>query len=403
MLIRSLSKYINTFAKMFQLKKSTMKNTEPRKNNKIKTPRKQKTVPDILVGEREKSVKGNKEQFRRWLFIDKLLSGNNKGYQVKDITKKVNEFLASEGISKRNGKAKTVSERTIYDDLKSIESIFSPKIQFERIKDEFDNIGFIRYAETGMSIFNVNISEEEYTRLKFILQQSRAFILPEIFEETEGLIDRLYNPSPLSISKQRFIPRNIIQTQRNESDGVWLNELIQHITNKHCISIEYNKSGLSNIRYKLAPLGLKEYRGKWYLIGHDLENFAKDQKIFRLSRIQNMYRIKDAFPSITAYFDLQDYFKYSIGIHHELSGKTIHVSVLLKNEFWIEELSLFKINETQSITLLGKEALLEFETYDSYELIEFIISLGATAEVKSPKKLRDDLALHLEGIRKNYI
>ncbi len=363
---------------------------------------KQKTVPIIGDSATVKTVKGNKEQFRRWLFIDKLLSGNSRGYRVKDITRMVNDFLANEGILQRNGKPKVVSERTIYDDLTALESIFSPKVQLDRIKDEMDGAGYVRYAQANMSIFNVNISEEEYTRLKFILNQSKGMIQPEIFEETHGLIDKLYNPSSFAISKQRSMPSNIVHIVRNELDGKWLNELIQNITNKQCISIEYNKTGMKGIRYRLAPLGLKEYRGKWYLIGHDLNDSSRDQKLFRVSRIQNMYRIKDAFPSITVYFDLQDYFKYSIGIHQKLNGKTINVSILLKDAYWIEELSHFKVNETQSITLMGQYAMLEFETYESHELIEFIISLGTSAEIKSPESVKKKLLNHLDDIKKMY-
>ncbi len=380
-----------------------MKTGKSLKVTKKQPDQKQKTVPIIGDGATVKTVKGNKEQFRRWLFIDKLLAGNSRGYRVKDITRMVNDFLADEGVLQRNGKPKVVSERTIYDDLTALESIFSPKVQLERIKDEIDGAGYVRYAQANMSIFNVNISEEEYTRLKFILNQSKGMIHPEIFEETQGLIDKLFNPSPFTISKQRSMPTNIIQTERNELDGKWLNELIQHMTNKNCISIEYNKTGLVGKRYRLAPLGLKQYRGKWYLIGHDLEDFKRDQKVFRVSRIQNLYRIQDAFPSITEYFDLQEYFKYSIGIHQKLNGQTIKVSILLKDQFWIQELSLFKVNETQSITEIGvNEALLEFDTYDSPELIEFVLSLGATAEVKSPDSIRKKLINHLYEIKKMY-
>lgn len=364
---------------------------------------KQKNVPSIGDGTAAKTVKGNKEQFRRWLFIDKLLSGNSRGYRVKDITRMVNDFLADEGVLQRNGKPKVVSERTIYDDLTALESIFAPKIQLERIKDEIDGTGYVRYTQSSMSIFNVNISEEEYTRLKFILNQSKGMIQHEIFEETQGLIDKLYNPSPFAISKKRSMPTNIIQTERNEWDGKWLNELIQNITNRHCILIEYNKTGMKGIRYRLAPLGLKEYRGKWYLIGHDLEDFKRDQKIFRVSRIQNMYRIQNPFPSITEYFDMQEYFKYSIGIHQKLNGETIKVVVLLKDNFWIQELGKFKINSTQTLTEIGvNEALLEFETYDSHELIEFIISLGTAAEIKSPESLKKKLFKHIDDIKKMY-
>ncbi len=343
----------------------------------------------------EKNVKGNKEQFRRWLLIDRWLSNNTNGFTVKEITALINEQLAEDGITKRNGKPKSVSERTIYDDLNGIQDIFSQKVEI--VRERIENCTVVKYAHPTMSIFNVNITQEEYTRLMFILKQSKSLVDDDIYKETEHLIKRLLNPSSFSLVKQKELPTQFIQTDSTSLDARWLNDLLQCISNKICIRMDYNRNGLSAKRYHLAPLALKQHKGKWYLVGHDLENFEKDQKVFRVSRIVQLIRSSEKFPSITSYFNINDYFKYSIGIHQEVNGKTIHVSMQILDKFWMQELALFPMNETQKLTELEDGTMqLDIETYDSKELIDQLLVFGRGVKLISPESVRKKLLAKLE-------
>ncbi len=373
----------------------------PQKKKAATPTKKAPNVKKSSLPTNEKTVKGNKEQFRRWLIIDRLLSNSTDGFTVKGITRMVNEHLEEDGITKRNGKPKSVSERTIYDDLNGIQDIFSQKVEIVRERNE--GVTLVKYAHPTMSIFNVNITQEEYTRLMFILKQSKSLVDEGIYNETEHLIKRLLNPSSFSLVKQKELPTQFIQTDSTALDARWLNDLLQCITNKICIKMEYNRNGLNAKRYHLAPLALKQHKGKWYLVGHDLENFEKDQKVFRVSRIVQLIRSAEKFPSITSYFNINEYFYHSIGIHQEVNGKTIHVSLQILDKFWMQELALFPMNETQRMTQLPDETMqLDIETYDSKELIDQLLVFGQGVKLISPESVRKKLLAKLEEMTANY-
>jgi predicted DNA-binding transcriptional regulator YafY len=167
--------------------------------------------------------------------------------------------------------------------------------------------------------------------------------------------------------------------------------------------MDYNRNGLSARRYHLAPLALKQHKGKWYLVGHDLDNFEKDQKVFRVSRIVQLIRSSEKFPSITSYFNINEYFYHSIGIHQEVNGKTIHVSLQILDKFWMQELALFPMNETQRLTQLPDETMqLDIETYDSKELIDQLLVFGRGVKLISPESVRNKLLAKLEEMTANY-
>ena len=102
-------------------------------------------------------AKGNKEQFRRWLYLDQYLS-NRSGYKVQQLLEMLNEKLEQESIRKRNGQLKKISLRTMYDDLNSMQDIFADRIQIDKIN------GSYLYEDSRMSIFQTRIGQEEYNR-----------------------------------------------------------------------------------------------------------------------------------------------------------------------------------------------------------------------------------------------
>jgi predicted DNA-binding transcriptional regulator YafY len=168
--------------------------------------------------------------------------------------------------------------------------------------------------------------------------------------------------------------------------------------------MEYNRNGLNAKRYHLAPLALKQHNGKWYLVGHDLENFEKDQKVFRVSRIVQLIRSSEKFPSITSYFNINEYFKYSIGIHQEVNGKTFQVSMQILGKFWMQELALFPMNITQKMTEMEDGTMqLDIETYDSKELIDQLLVFGRGVKLISPESVRKKLLAKLEEMASNYV
>jgi predicted DNA-binding transcriptional regulator YafY len=328
------------------------------------------------------SSKGNKEQFRRWLYLDQYLS-NPIGYSVKELLELLNEKLEQDSIRKRNGELKKVSLRTLYDDLNSIQDIFADRIAIE------NNKGIFRYEDTRMSIFQTGISQEEYHRLRYILSQSKRNITSAIYEETESLIDRLFNPLNLKIHDKKDYQSFIISSSQSSLEKKWLNSLIEIIDSKGSIQITYRKSTQEIKQYNLTPLGLKENLGIWYVVAYDHGDKIKNpEKTYRIARIISLIKTELERPEEINSFNLEDYFRFSTGIHQEGNKKPEDVILEVSDKKIIDELKEHPLNETQRLkSEIAGNATFVAKCYISYELVNQIFSLGSDVKIIQPKSL----------------
>ncbi|MEN9331140.1 MAG: hypothetical protein RLZZ94_230, partial [Bacteroidota bacterium] len=93
-----------------------------------------------------------------------------------------------------------------------------------------------------MSIFQTRIGQEEYNRLITILNHAKKNITAAIYEETESMIDRLYNPLNVKIHNKKDFQSFIISSTQSSLEQKWLNSLIEIIDAKQSIQITYRKS-----------------------------------------------------------------------------------------------------------------------------------------------------------------
>ena len=332
------------------------------------------------------AAKGNKEQFRRWAYLDQHLSNSN-GYTIIELKNLVNEKLEQDSVLKRNGALKTVSPRTIYDDIKSMQEIFADKISIEKIDKHY------RYEDTRMSVFQSGISQDEYERLRYILNQSKKTITSAIYHETESLIDRLFNPLNIKIHNKKEFQSFISTSSQSALETKWLHSLIEIIDAQLSVQITYRKSNQEVNQYNLSPLGLKENQGIWYLVAYDHnEQVRRPEKTFRVSRIISLIKKEMKRPEEIASFSLEDYFRFSTGIHQEGNDLPSEIVLEVNDKKIIEELKEHPLNETQRIQSEDKSsAIFVAKCYISYELVNQILSLGPSIKIIKPKSLQDKL------------
>ena len=331
-------------------------------------------------------AKGNKEQFRRWFYLDQHLS-NSIGYKINELQNLVNEKLELDSVRKRNGELKTVSSRTIYDDINSMQEIFTDKISIEKID------GLYRYEDSRMSVFHSGLSQDEYERLRYILNQSKKTITSTIYQETESLIDRLFNPLNIKIHNKKDFHSFIITSSQSALESKWLNSLIEIIDAQLSIQITYRKSNQEVNVYNLTPLGLKENQGIWYLVAYDHnEKVRRPEKTFRVARIISLLKKEMKRPEEIESFSLEDYFRFSTGIHQEGNDLPSEIVLEVNDKKIIEELKEHPFNETQRIQSEDKSsAIFVAKCYISYELVNQILSLGPSIKIIKPKTLQDKL------------
>lgn len=353
----------------------------------MKSKKPPKSIPD----------KGNKEQFRRWHYLDQYLS-NRSGYKVQQLLDMLNEKLEQDSIRKRNGELKKVSLRTLYDDLNSMQDIFGDRIQIDKIN------GLYRYEDSRMSIFQTRIGQEEYNRLITILNHAKKNITAAIYEETESMIDRLYNPLNVKIHNKKDFQSFIKSSTQSSLEQKWLNSLIEIIDAKQSIQITYRKSNQDVNQYNLTPLGLKENLGIWYMVAYDHgEKVKRPEKTYRIARIISLIKTQLERPEEINLFNLEDYFRFSTGIHQEGNESPSDVVLEVSDKKIIDELKEHPLNETQRLKseIDGVDTFVA-KCYISYELVNQILVLGPNVKIIHPKLLRDKLVKKASEHLLNY-
>ncbi len=346
----------------------------------------------------QKIVSPNKEQVRRWIVFDQLLR-SNIGYSAEELLKKINNKLEDDEIIQRNGKLKKVSIRTIYNDLKDIQDLHGGKVTI--IKEN----GKYRYEELSMSIFEIGITKDEYSSLQFVLKQAKKTLPRTKHQELKQLVERLYNPQAAKLPKTEKKKSIIHTTTYSDQDAKWLNVLFEHISREHCIRIQYTNKNKDFKNYRLCPLGIKEYNGLWYLVANDLKDKDGTVKVFRISRIEEIEVIDTPKPDILSNFNMEDYFRFSSGIHQENDKAPVDIEIEVSDKRWASELIQRPINTTQRSFEKNGVTTFKLKSYVSLELVHIIISMDHSVKVTKPQALIDDikkrLLKHLENYKEN--
>ena len=118
-----------------------------------------------------------------------------------------------------------------------------------------------------------------------------------------------------------------------------------------------------------------------------IKNYSLD-KILSIKVSKEPYHFDDS-------FDASAFFKYSIGIYHNYKSKPQKIKLAFK-EPYINQIINYPLSlyQNHSLSKDGKTLTVNLELYESYEIIEKILSFGASVKVLSPSSL----ALKIKGI-----
>ena len=200
-----------------------------------------------------------------------------KGYHpsLSDLTTNTNRFL--EDINSIVGDINTISERTVKRDISEIRELFGITIN----------------SRNGYSI-DESCSDTESTHATL----------------DSLLLFFIQNNTPNANSYIRSAPRKA-------SGSEHFFTILKAITDKKKVSFSYSQYEKKEVTHRLvSPLGLKEFKGFWYLVAADKKNI----KTFGLDRIDGLsISLENAF--VPEGFDMDEYYKYCFGIVRFLDSK----------------------------------------------------------------------------------
>ena len=209
-----------------------------------------------------------------------------------------------------------------------------------------------------------------------------------------------YQDDSYSIEKSPLDEEDKILLDIAEVGSEYIEPILNAILMHNAIEIEYQKEGLEPEVKVISPYVLKQVNS-WYMVGFDhlktslIKNYSLD-KILSIKVSKEPYHFDDN-------FDASEFFKYSFGIFHSHKSKPQKIKLAFK-EPYINQIINYPLSlyQTHSLSKDGKTLTVNLELYESYEIIEKILSYGASVIVLSPSSLAQKIKGIAQMVVKAY-
>ena len=139
-------------------------------------------------------------------------------------------------------------------------------------------------------------------------------------------------------------------------------------------------------RREIGPLLLKEFRGRWYMVGVKLA--TNQLRCFGLDRIRDLTLSKHPY-EIPLGFSAATYYEYAFGIIRPDKGKPEEI-VLALTPTQGRYVQSFPLHETQQLVSQNEVGIrISLRVFDTHDLRMELLSMGGEVEVISPASLRE--------------
>jgi len=259
------------------------------------------------------------------------------------------------------------------------------------------------YSEPGFSYFKSSITESDRQFLDLGYNLFDVFNGTELQDEYGQLIHKLLARKLSPTGTEAYIKRAVALSDRPGAQGrQWLKILIDAIISHEPLIMLYkSKTSGRTEKKRISPYLLKHYQGCWYLIAYDEQcKRAEKTNVYSLHSIQSIdvgnhkYHEPD--------FDVNEYFKYSLGIWHW--NERPPIPVRLEFSDFLEEIRLNPIHRTQTeITSEDPgKLIIEITVFETPELERLILGYGNKVRVLSPAGLVERIRESAKSIAALY-
>lgn len=315
----------------------------------------------------------NKNALARYRVIDDCLTNNMNRYpRLPDLIKKIGEKLGQ-----------SISDSMVNKDLRAMKELYGAPIRFNRERGGYE------YEQEGFSIREFPLTYEEIEAMDLapaMLQQLRGTGLYEQFLHAVNKVIEGYRIGK-ALGKDET---EIIQMETGAlAPGTeWLEVLLKAIIEKKSLEIEYQSYGGTTKLHHVSGYLLKEYRNRWYLVGHSDRSDAVI--VYGLDRIKSVSPSQKHFYQ-DAGFSSVDYFRYSFGITQMHYQEPEEVILSFQPEQAPYILSQ-PVHTSQKILVHNDiELRIRIKVYRSHELLQFIMgNLDKILDIE-PASLKEEI------------
>lgn len=273
----------------------------------------------------------------------------------------------------------------IIQKLRRFHADFDEILEFLELQSEIQGYDFVISKRTFQRdlndirmLYNIDIQYDTTKKVYYIHHQEEG-------DYSERLMEAFDTFNLLNVSEDLS---QFVHLERRQPQGTeHLSNILKAIKQSLLISfsyIKFTKEGRSE--RVIEPLGLKEYRNRWYILGKDKE----DQQIknFGLDRIQDLQIKKDKF-EMPKDFSLTEYYKHSFGVNRPVDGKPAKIILSFK-PYQGKYIKTLPLHHSQEVLIDNeKEFRVSLYIYPTYDFWLEIQSMGDTAKVLEPKNLKE--------------
>lgn len=332
----------------------------------------------------------NKHATIRYLALDKCFRNPGRKYFIDDLIKACNDALFE-----FNGSSNGVQRRTIFDDIKFMESTQGWSIDLERKND--GRKVYYRYTDSSFSINNHLLNESEENQLKEVLLTLSRFKGMPQFEWIEEMVIRLESSFSLKGDTGK-----IIEFEQNQYlKGLeFFSEIFNSILYKKTLEIQYK--GFKQLKTEIItfhPYYLKQYNNRWFIFGRsngrvDLTNIAID-------RIQKIKESRITFQENNI-VNFNEFFEDMVGVSIYPESKPLKIVLQIGNELW-PYIETKPLHGSQKLIKKTKDGtVISLKIHLNYELKSLLFSLGENLKILEPDVLSKEIKLKAKQIIKNY-
>lgn len=177
----------------------------------------------------------------------------------------------------------------------------------------------------------------------------------------------------------------------------WLPDLVRAVRERRWIGFDYRKFETDQVKhYSLQPLLLKQYQGRWYLIGKQQNG---EDRTFGIDRIEEMKLRDNTFAPPPG--DPRDRFANVVGLDH--SRGNVETVRFVCDPVQAQYLKTLPLHRSQKIIRDGSlETVFEVKVIPNYEFIQRILMMGARVKILQPTSLATEVYSHLKEAVKRY-
>lgn len=324
----------------------------------------------------------------RYQVLDRCFSDKNRYYFIDDLLKAVNTALRNDGW-------REISERTLWNTIREMEN--NPNWNVVLINKKKDGRRYFRYVDPTYSIYRQDLDERQLAQLKSMLLMLRQFHDLEEFDRIKELLKQLEQHYNFTLGDTQ----NIISydTDRNVDGMEFLSPLFEAITTQQALEITYqpyNKDAYTRI---IHPYFIKQYNGRWFLLGLEINEPYRNITNMALDRIQKIDVSLVPYIPNTEY-DFREYFADIIGVSLKKHQEPIKIALRVA-EKRIQYVLTKPIHGSQR-NHRKDEGIIELELIPNREFYQRLLSFGGDIEILSPDSVREEMAKKAEELYNLY-